>query len=216
MTGIDQKTILDEFCTICERAWMDHDLYASLYDVDQCTVELCHSVAPMYFHDVNRILIEHLILQFCKITDPAKTRNDANLTTNFILEEFNWPASIREKLRSVNERLMTFRKYITKARSKRVAHVDLTAQVERLEALGEFPEGADKQFFVDLQSFVDIAYGHLHNGEPRPIDVGMATDTYKLIKALEKSVLHDRCQKCTENERVLAALNFRHEQTGKT
>jgi hypothetical protein len=212
MAMSDPTKVLDEFCTICERVWMDHELYISVCETDQRTLDLLRSVAPLYFNDINRILIEHQLLQFSKITDPAKTRDDANLTTNYILEEFDWPTEVREKLRAVNERLMAFRKYIDRARSKRVAHVDLTAQVERPEILGGFPEGADKQFLQDLQLFVDIAYRHLHNGEPCPIDVAMATDTHRLVKALEKSVIYDRCPKCTEYERVKAVLEFRRER----
>lgn len=212
MTTSDPIKTLDEFCTVCERAWMDHDLYLSVCETDQRTLDLFHSIAPMYFQDINRILIEHQLLQFSKITDPAKTRSDTNLTTNYILEEFDWPTEIREKLNAVNERLMAFRKYITPARSKRVAHIDLAAQVERPEALGEFPQGADKQFLQDLQSFIDIAYRHLHNGAPRPIDVAMATDTHRLVKALKKSAIYDRCPKCTKYERASASLNYKREQ----
>jgi hypothetical protein len=104
---------------------------------------------------------------------------------------------------------MAFRKYVIAARSKRVAHVDLVAQVEQSQALGTFPEGADRQFLLDLQRFIDIAYGHLNNGEPRPIDAGMATDTHDLIKALEKATAYDRCPKCTKFEKVDALLRFR-------
>jgi hypothetical protein len=214
MTRPDPKTVLDEFCTICESVWMDHDLYLSICEADQRTLDLFCSIAPKYFHDINRILIEHQLLQFTKITDPAKTRNDANLTTNYVLEELDWPDDVRRKLRVVNERLLAFRKHIGRARSKRVAHVDLAAQVEQTQILGEFPEDADKEFLRDLQEFINIAYGHLHNGEPRPIDVAMATDTDRLVKALEKSVIYDRCSKCDENQRTWAALNFRRQRAG--
>jgi hypothetical protein len=67
------EQILDEFCTICEQVWMDHELYVSLCEADQDTMDLCNSIAPMFFADLTRILIEHQFLQFSKVTDPART-----------------------------------------------------------------------------------------------------------------------------------------------
>jgi hypothetical protein len=203
------EQILDEFCTICEQVWMDHELYVSLCEADQDTMDLCNSIAPMFFADLTRILIEHQFLQFSKVTDPARTGKKFNLTTNYILKELTWPHEIRRELQTMNERLMAFRTHIEIARSKRIAHVDVSTQLERIEPLGEFPAGADKLFLQDLQNFINIAYGYLHEGAPRPIDVAMSTDTYRLIKALEKSVVFDQCPNCSENERIAGILKSR-------
>lgn len=209
----DPKAIIDEFCTICESVWTDYDLYRSLCETDQCETDrcifkLCSSIAPKFFDDLNRILIEYLFLQFSKITDPANPGKNSNLTTNFVVEKIDWPDYVRQKLQDVNARLMAFRRYIEPARSKRVAHVDLSARFKRLEDLGNFPKGADRQFLQDLQTFVNIAYGHFHDGAPRPIDVAMSTDTHQLVRALEKSVIFDCCSKCDAGERAVAVLDY--------
>jgi len=207
-TMSDPKTIIYGFCTICERIWMDHDLYRSLCETAQCNFKLCSSIAPMFFEELNRILIDNLFLQFSKITDPASTGKNSNLTTNFVVEKIDWPDDIGQKLREVNGRLMAFRRYVEPARSKLLAHVDVSAQFKRLEDLGKFPKGADSQFLQDLQTFVNIAYGHFYDGAPHPIDVAMSTDTHKLIRALEKSVVFDRCSKCDEGERAVVVLDY--------
>jgi len=36
----------------------------------------------------------------------------------------------------------------------------------------------------------------------------MSTDTYKLIRAIEKSILFDDCHKCSEAERAADILDF--------
>jgi len=200
--------IIEEFCVICTSARNDYDLYRSLFESDPRTRVLLASIAPLCFGDMRRIMAENLFLQFSKITDPAATGRKTNLTTNFILERISWPDLIAKKLRAVNDRLNVFRQYIEPARSKRIAHVDLSEQVERLDNLGCFPEGADVQFLQDLQTFINIAYGHFHNGRHRPIAIAMSTDTHQLVRALDKAVVFDRCTKCNAGERAMAVLDY--------
>jgi transcriptional regulator with XRE-family HTH domain len=204
----DPKAIIENFCIICEHVTSDYDLFQSLFETDRRTFDLYASISPLLFENLNRILHDNLYIQFCKITDPAKTGKNLNLTTNYIVEKIPWPADVGEKLLEVNERLKKFRQAIESARSKRIAHVDLPAQVERWGSLGDFPKGAEIQFLQDLQIFVNIAYGHLQGGSSRPIRVAMSTDTHELIRALVKSVVFDCCSKCAEHERNVAVLDY--------
>jgi hypothetical protein len=153
-------------------------------------------------------LVEYALLQFSKITDPAKSGKNFNLTTNYILQELSWPEDIYQKLEQINARLMSFRKYIEPARSKRVAHIDLHAQLIQRQSLGGFPEGADEEFLEDLQEFVQTANEYFNPGDHLSITVAMGNDTYKLVRALEKSVVFDRCSKCDESERAAAVLDY--------
>jgi transcriptional regulator with XRE-family HTH domain len=192
----DPKEIIDEFCVIFEEVWSDYCLYRSLIETDKMSYDLCMSIAPNFFGDFNRIIRAHMVVQHCKITDPARTGRKPNLTTNYILEELPWPDSIIERLRDVNDRINRFRRHIEPARSKRIVHVDFSAQTARMDDMGSFPVGADGQFFEDLQIFINIAYGHHHNGKSRSIiDVPNPTDTHRLIGALEKSVAFDQCMR---------------------
>jgi hypothetical protein len=206
MASPDPKVVMEEFCTICERVWMDHDLYESLFS-DGRDLVLYAQTAPMCFLDLNGILIEHLVIQFCKLTDPGQTGKYPNLTTNFILNELPWPADVQKALHEINERLMAFRKYIEPARNKRAAHTDLAAQITPLGDLGAFPKGDDAKFLADLQEFVDVAYQHLI-GAPRPIHPAAATDSHQLIRALGKAILFDGCGTCTDAARIAAVLDY--------
>jgi hypothetical protein len=189
---------LKEFCTVCTSVRNDFDLYRSLFETDQRILNLFSAVAPLCFSDICRILKENLYIQFCKITDPAKTGKKANLTTNFIVEEIPWPDTIARRLRDVNGRLISFRQLIEPARSKRIAHIDLPAQVDQWDNLGSFPRGAEIQFLQDPPN--------VH--QYRPIAVAMSTDTHQLVRALEKSVVSDQCCKCTSGERAAAVLDY--------
>jgi hypothetical protein len=200
--------IIDEFCSVCTTVRNDFDLYRSLFETDTATLDLFSTIAPLCFGDLCRVLKENLYIQFCKITDPPRSGKHANLTTNYIVEEISWPDVIARQLREINARLMSFRALIEPARSKRIDHMDLPAQVERWDNLGAFPRGSEIKFFQDLQTFIDIAYGHLNNGSDHPIAVAMSTDTHLLIRALEKSIVFDRCSKCTSADKANAILGY--------
>jgi hypothetical protein len=210
---LDPKEVIVEFGVLCSEVCADFHLYRSLFEANQRDMDLLNSVAPKLFEDLNRILINNLFLQFSKITDPARTGKNANLTTNYLVEEIAWPDEVRQNLQDSNQRLKMFRKYIEKARSKRIAHADLPAQLEKMGTLGGFPEGTDTRFLEGLQAFINIAYGHFHQGSVYPIDPGTtSTDTHQLIRALEKAILYDRCSKCDENERNTAILDYESDE----
>ena len=113
-----------------------------------------------------------------------------------------------------NSRLMSFRKYIEGARSKRIAHTDLDAQLVTRDSLGAFPKNAEHQFLKNLEDFLNIAYGHVTNGQSLPIDVAMATDTHRLVRAMAKSVIFDQCSKCGETDRITAVLDYKNRLRG--
>src|SRR5207237_1108901 len=124
-------------------------------------IALFEATAQMTFVDLNEILIGHLIIGFCQVTDPAKSNGCENLTTNFIIKELSWPTDVLAKLTDLNERMMKFRALIIDARRKRLAHKDLKAQIEEMRELGIFSKGADHAFIKDLAAFVNIANEHL-------------------------------------------------------
>jgi hypothetical protein len=130
------------------------------------------------------------------------------LTTNYILEELPWPDDVKDQLAYFNSLLMDFRKKLNPARNKRIAHTDLHSQVNRLEAMGRFDRGEDVMFFANLQSFFDVAYRHIHGDSAPPIAVGGSTDSHKIIRAIEKATLYDRCPRCNEDQRATEVLDF--------
>jgi len=203
----DSKEVLKGFVAECEELWIDHALYCELFETDGRTLALYEAIAHKTFVDLNRILVGHLFVGFCRVTDPAHTGKHDNLTTNFIVEELQWPGDVLRKLKEVNECMMKFRALVVDARRKRLAHTDLKAQIKDLGDLGAFPKGDDREFLKDLAEFVNIAHEHVF-GEPHPIEVGGATDANDLIRALGKSAIFDACSKCSEQERTNAVLNY--------
>jgi hypothetical protein len=203
---MEAKSTMEQFLKLCAQVQIDYDIYRTIFRRNPLQMDLLQEIAPLCFGDLNHILIQHLLLQFCKITDPARMGKNANLTTNYILTEIDWPRKGHTKLNRINNRLMEFRRYVEVARSKRIAHYDLRMQTDQLESLGGFPEGEDRQFLLDLEGFVKIAYEHVC-GMPVALSLAIPHDTYRVIGALLKSRLFDQCSKCTEAERATAFLD---------
>jgi hypothetical protein len=205
---VDPKSVLNEFYNQCVEARCDFDLYRSMFEDDVKNTELYVGYAPYFFNDFGRIITRTLVLHICRLTDPARSLGQANLTTNYVLEELPWPEDVKDQLALFNCPLMAFRKKLNPARNKRIAHIDLHSQINRIEAMGRFEKGEDAKFFIDLQSFFDVAYRHVHAAFAPPIRVGGSTDTHKVLRAIEKATLYDRCHRCTEDQRAVDVLDF--------
>lgn len=206
----DPATVLNEFYNVCMRVRLLFENYKNFFE-DHRTREICWNVAPFFFHDALQAMADMCRLGICKITDPAGKGTRMNLTTNYLLEKLPWPVDLRAQLAAYNERIMTFRRTIEPARSKRIAHVDFDMQVEQPTTLGDFPKGEDVQFFNDLEAFFSLAYGHVHNGDVKPMRAYSGLDTHQLVQAIQKSKLYDRCQRCTESQRTEDVLNVEAE-----
>jgi hypothetical protein len=203
----EPKQLLDGFWNQCVRLQIDHDLFHALFVSGQRQIELFQQVAPMFFGDVHRLLRDSFFIQACRITDPAGSGSRTNLTTNYLLQAISWPSDIKKKLEGVNARLMQFRTYIEPARSKRLAHADLRAELGE-GTLGRFPEGADRHFLKDLEEFLTVAREHLGETPVSP-SIGMSHDAHALVRALLQSRIYDNCAKCTPKERAFAILDYR-------
>ena len=63
--------------------------FQDLYESDDETGELLHSTAAHFFHDLNEILREYVILQVCKLTEEAETKAKTNGHANLSVEGMN-------------------------------------------------------------------------------------------------------------------------------
>jgi AbiU2 len=184
---ISPEKILEEFYLLCVDAAVDFDLYQSLLEADPSSMRLCLEYAPNFFRDIGRIIKRDLVLDVCKLTDPARSRNRTNLTTNYILEAIPWPPDLRAELVRLNDLMRVFRNKNEPARSKRIAHTDVHHQVNNKEPMGAFNKGEDVQFFADLQSFYNVAYRHVHGGDAPAIRTAISTDTHLVVRAVAKA-----------------------------
>ena len=88
---------------------------------------LMKRTAGTFFGDLNRVLNEYVILQVCKITDPAHdVYNNDNHTIAFLLEHYDFSSDlpILNRLKELRASMQAFRKKIEPARHKLISHLD--------------------------------------------------------------------------------------------
>jgi hypothetical protein len=186
-----RREVVTAFCEECVWARSVRTHFAVLFESGKRRHELLAEVANTFFGDLNTILIEYLLLQQCKLTDPASSgKNKDNLTTNYILT-LGWPAETAAVLRDANDYLMEFRSKVVDARRKLVAHSDLKTRVS-LTALGTFTEEEESSFWSVLQRFVNAAHEEAIGG-PFEITASMPDgDAASLVHSLIEAVdYHD-------------------------
>ena len=141
--------------------------------------ELLKKTAPIFFGDTYSIFREHIVLQVCKMADPAEDKwGNKNLTFDFFIK---WsPVEVQEKLKPLRKTMVTFIEKIRPARNKIIAHIDHET-VLRGEFLGAAEQKEWDKFWENLEGFLKI----LSNGDFILRDVAYLSDVTSLTKALE-------------------------------
>ena len=70
MLTADEVTTVEHYCVHLRSVWRHYQI---LFEEGELRRALLHRIAPVFFGDLNQILIEQLILQICKLTDPETT-----------------------------------------------------------------------------------------------------------------------------------------------
>jgi AbiU2 len=188
--GFVTRRIVKKFIDHCVtlRAFWVH--YQTIFEGTDLKRELLQGTAHKFFHDLNLMLIEHLILQICKLTDPEITMGKRNLSIQYLIKYSDFSASPRDlaKLTKIAARIDKFRQRVLPARNKLISHLDLDTALGR-RALGGASIAAWQKFWLDLQDFVTIIYRrYVDRRTPFYLNgVGMISDADQLVRALKES-----------------------------
>lgn len=150
--------------------------------------KFCKVPRPLLFHDMNQLIIEHLILQICKLTDNEFNGKYRNLTTHFLINNASLatPRDSR-RLQSIASRIAQFRKRIEPARNKLIGHLDLDAAHAR-NSIGRASKKEWLRFWRDLQDFLTL----MHRLYLRPRtdfylnDIAQLSDAENVAKAMQE------------------------------
>lgn len=184
-------------CVLLRSQW-EH--FQILFEGSDLKRELIQTTAPTFFGDLHSLFIEHLVLHICRLTDNAETMGRKNLTVKFLIEhsDFSSAPDTLEKLRWLSDSIHSFRDLILEARNRFISHVDLEA-VRLDKPLGAASDAKWRQFWLDLQDFLDLM--HRHHVEPDGHfylnGMGNTSDADSLLTALRNakffhSVMSDR------------------------
>ena len=183
---MESRAIVVAFCEECAWARAVRTHFQQLFESGQARHRLLAESAKGFFQDLNLILIEYVLLQQCKLTDPASSGGGKdNLTSNFLLT-LRWSAKTERALGASNEKLMRFRAKVLDARRKLVAHLDLKARLQPM-SLGAFGEDEEREFWSALQDFANAAHSEAV-GSPFDIDAIMPEgDVGSLLHCLSEA-----------------------------
>lgn len=161
------------------------DMYAVLYESDEDTTRVMLATAPLFFHDLNSILIEYCRLQVCRLTDPKRSRNRDNLTVEHINELLEAENKLTPEILVIAEALAGYRSLVQDSRNWIISHADKHTLLTGL-SIGEHSQEDVSAFFENLYRYVDVVGDAVGVG---PLDfrstsgAGDALDLLRYLKA---------------------------------
>jgi hypothetical protein len=149
---------------------------------------LMNATAGTFFGDLNQVLNEYLILQVCKITDPAKDyRDNDNHTIAFLLQYYDFsddPPTLN-RLDELRADMQTFRAKLPPARNRLISHLDRDAILAG-RPLGAASDEEWNQFWLELQEFIYIVHRKVTGSSFRLNGVAGLSDAGDLMKVLRR------------------------------
>jgi hypothetical protein len=146
---------------------------------------------PSFFGDLGSVLHQFLIVEACKITDPAKgpatkgsSERPDNHTIEFLLAHYDLSPAAEKRLTPLRDSINRFRKKVKVYRNKLGSHSDREAVLSGKPLTDIDPADWDR-FWTDLDELVNILHEEIL-GEPlhiNDISAGM-TDAGILLNAL--------------------------------
>jgi hypothetical protein len=198
-------------CVLLRSQWAH---FMTLFEGSDLKRELLYTTAPTFFGDLNRLFIEHLVVHICRLTDEAQTMGRKNLTVKFLIEHSDWSSApdTLAKLKPISDSIHRFRKRVLPARRWFIAHLDLSA-VRLDQPLGAASNDEWKQFWLDLQDFVQLMFRH--HVDPNSLfhlnGIGGMSDADRLLIALRNAKLFD----AVLNDQEIATQAVRTADTSK-
>jgi hypothetical protein len=148
-----------------------------------------NATAATFFNDLNRVLNEYIILQVCKITDPAQdSRDNDNHTIEFLLQhyDFSLDPTTLNRLNELRAGMEAFRAKLRPARNKLISHLDRDAILAG-GPLGAASDEEWNQFWLDLQDFIYILYRKVTGSSFYLNAVAQPSDAGDLLKVLRRA-----------------------------
>jgi hypothetical protein len=131
-----------------------YNTYATLYESGERTEAALRTAAAHFFNDLNMILIDYVLLQVCRITDPAQTRGRDNLTVEQVNSRLQIAGLLTDAIARRSKGLIAYRELVKDARNKLVSHADLESVIRDLP-LGAHAQERVDAFFEDMQEYCD-------------------------------------------------------------
>jgi hypothetical protein len=187
---VKSQNLVNAFCDYVVQLTALHHVGKELFE-DSDAQKLMEQTAKQFFLDINRVWIDHFLLEIAKITDPAQSGMNGkydNFTIANIIGSINWPQDTFRELSRLNKSVNLFRRYILKARNKLLAHYDKNVYLSG-KTLGGFPEGEDDKLMPYLHQIANLFHKACFDSIRGDINVVMPGDVLDLKGALERAIV---------------------------
>jgi hypothetical protein len=131
-----------------------YNIYRLLYEGGERTDAALRASAILFFRDLNVILIDYVLLQVCRITDPPQSKGRPNLTVAQIDSRLRAAGQMTDVIARRSDGLIRYRSIVNDARNKLVSHADLKSILSGPTVGAHTKEEVDR-FFEDLQEYCD-------------------------------------------------------------
>jgi hypothetical protein len=154
MTSIDLKSEFLAFREQCIWTRSCFNLYSDLYESGPETLDLLNRTAPIFFQDINWILIDYCLIQIGKHLDPKQTMGRTNLTIEYLDSELVKAQLMNPDIRNLSGDLTNYRALIKDARNRILSHTDRDAVLSN-HRFGAHTKEQVLDFFENLQQYCD-------------------------------------------------------------
>ena len=183
------KADVNVLVNICADMRATYMHYRELFEPDNSHDAIFRNIAPLFFGDINRVLVSYIILEACKLADPARDfRGNKTLSVEFFVNhtDFSNDPTAFDHLKDRASKLRAFGKKLKPARNKLIAHCDRTTILSGIRGLGGADTDEWTEFWLDVQAFVNILCER-YLGQTIYINGGAISDAGRLVETLRRA-----------------------------
>jgi AbiU2 len=176
------------FLNICGDMRAAYMHYRELFEPGDPQHSIFSEISPIFFYDINRILLRYLIVEVCKLADPARDfRRNENLSGEFFLNraDFSTDQAAFDKLKYRGTAIREFGKKLKPARDKLISHSDRTTILRGIKGLGGADTDEWTKFWLNVQDFVKLLCER-YLGQTIYINGGANSDAGQLVETLRR------------------------------
>lgn len=163
--------------------------FDALFQQEHRPKDLLHRTAPLFFYELNNVLLEYCRLQACKLTDPADTWSHEaqarveSLTVCNVNRDLEREGLKTQAIDDASAALMRYRKLVKPSRHKAIAHLDKAATLAN-QPIGAHLEKDVIDFLAALQTYNDEVGRAVGEGPSDFTVTSGAGDVWDLLKFL--------------------------------
>ena len=154
---------------------------------------IMNETAPQFMMKMNREVLNSMLAAMCRITEPAKSHGQQNLTVQTIVKGTQWTEGRDSEAKRIAQLCDGFYRQLKVGRDKMLAHNDLKTALDDQWSPFPLPPSIGKDVIEQLESLIKLAYEQFE--QTWGGSVILLGDERELIKGLNDSLLYERALK---------------------